>query len=720
MKHRRWLSALALLLALLLPAAAMAEIVDAEQPAEVAEAGEPLAGPGDVESGTDTARPLEPVELSELSEAPAEPAPQAEAPEAPEMPEAPEAPADGMAALPEMTDDVFAGMARGTASEEADDDQAEWAAFAAPNELSSFPEKLCMGLGESLTLDATQALGGRAVYRSSNPAVVTVDTATGKVKAQKKGTAIIAAMNEQKQLAYCNVAVLAKPKRVSLSRSVLALNPGADFRLDVRLPKRTASATLTFTCKPEGVATVDASGVVHAVRAGEAVVTVATYNEQTASCKVIVLDGAAPKGVSLSQTTALMGKKEKLQLTPVLEEGAAAAYAWSSSNRKVATVSASGVVTAKRKGTAKITVTTHNGMTATCAVKVVKAPGAIKLSKSQLKMKEGDTARLTATLPSGTASRLTWKCEPEGVVTVDDTGVVTAVKAGKARITVSTFNNQEKTCDVWVLTAEEYSRASGEIMADRLRKNSAVGEKREALANIVQLLVDNGFEPAFAAGVAANVKCEGSYGFFESSRYISNPKARPRYFAYLDGGEYWKNGVLNTVYLSKEEYASYQAPAGVTKALRLGEGKAPEKYYWNKYSKKYAWEVNLTELEKLLDYLEEGGWVGKFGLGITQWTGGRTKGLVKVYRKHAGNGSSSITQEQVIAAENEMIVNELKTTYAFVYNNWKDSNSKRTGADAAASAGSIFCLKYEVPANKETAARTRAGVARTLYGIMMG
>ena len=131
--------------------------------------------------------------------------------------------------------------------------------------------------------------------------------------------------------------------------------------------------------------------------------------------------------------------------------------------------------------------------------------------------------------------------------------------------------------------------------------------------------------------------------------------------------------------------------------------------------------MDLNALQAFVDKLTEGKWQGKFGMGITQWTGGRTRKLMAMYRKHAGQGSATITEEQVIAAENEMILYDLQGDYKKVYTGWKSANSSALHCpEAARSAGSTVCLKYEIPANKEQSAVKRGDRAATFYEIMIG
>ena len=120
---------------------------------------------------------------------------------------------------------------------------------------------------------------------------------------------------------------------------------------------------------------------------------------------------------------------------------------WSTSNSSVATVSG-GTVKAVGKGTATITAKSGSkSASATVTVvdnsqpapSVVKAAG-VSLNKASISMKVGDSAKLTATVsPSNATNKsVTWSSSNTSVATVNSSGNVTAKKAGKATITVTT------------------------------------------------------------------------------------------------------------------------------------------------------------------------------------------------------------------------------------------------------------------------------------------
>ena len=77
----------------------------------------------------------------------------------------------------------------------------------------------------------------------------------------------------------------------------------------------------------------------------------------------------------------------------------------------------------------------------------------IALSSSSLSMKTGESAQLTATItPSGATQKVTWSVSPSGIVSVSDTGKVTASAAGNATIT-ATVGSVSATCAVVVTKA---------------------------------------------------------------------------------------------------------------------------------------------------------------------------------------------------------------------------------------------------------------------------
>lgn len=242
-----------------------------------------------------------------------------------------------------------------------------------PTLAAAEPAVLTMTLGVKETYQINTAAisdaeGKQLVFATSNKKVATVSS-EGLITAKKKGTAKIAVGYDDTALAVCTVTVLAAPKKISFSEKSKVVNAGDTQQLTATLPKKTASA-ITYASSDETVATVSADGKVTGVAGGTAVITAKTFNGKSAKCSVAVLSGKVPEKLYLNADVASIQVKEKFQITPSVEEGADAVYTYATSNKKIATVSADGVITGKKKGACQIAVKTHNGLTATVNVVV--------------------------------------------------------------------------------------------------------------------------------------------------------------------------------------------------------------------------------------------------------------------------------------------------------------------------------------------------------------
>ena len=322
--------------------------------------------------------------------------------------------------------------------------------------------------GDKATLTATvkpdNATYKGIIWSSSDEKVATIKD--GEITAVAPGTATITAKAEKDdRSALCVVTVSKRVypvESVSLDKTSLELTEGDKTTLTATvLPENASNKNVSWTSSDEKVATVSAAGEVTAVAPGKATIIVTTEDgAKTAKCEVTVNKKIYPvESVSLDKTSLELTEGDKAALTAtVLPENASNKnVAWSSSDEKVATVSANGEVTAVAPGKAAITVTTEDGAkTAKCEVTVNKKiypVESVSLDKTSLELTEGDKATLTATvLPdNATNKNVSWSSSDEKVATVSTTGEVTAVAPGKAAITVTTEDGAKTAkCEVTV------------------------------------------------------------------------------------------------------------------------------------------------------------------------------------------------------------------------------------------------------------------------------
>ena len=146
-------------------------------------------------------------------------------------------------------------------------------------------------------------------------------------------------------------------------------------------------------------------------------------------------------GLVMSESTLTMNSGTTTQLSVTVSPSDAfnVDVTWSSSDTNVATVDASGFVTAVAGGTCTITAkaTDGSGKVATCEVTVIQMVTDIQLSSTSLVLYKDSYQKLTATvLPSdATNTKVVWSSSDDSVAEVTSTGGVVAVGLGTCTIT---------------------------------------------------------------------------------------------------------------------------------------------------------------------------------------------------------------------------------------------------------------------------------------------
>ena len=164
---------------------------------------------------------------------------------------------------------------------------------------------------------------------------------------------------------------------VAISKATITLEPGKTETLSaVITPSDAADKSITWSSSDAAIATVDAKGVVTAVKEGTATITVASVadNSKKATCTVTVkkqtIDVTEVK-LDKTETSIGISETETLTVTVLPANATDPTVTWTSSDETIATV-ANGVITAVKAGTVTITATSvaDNTKKATCEVTV--------------------------------------------------------------------------------------------------------------------------------------------------------------------------------------------------------------------------------------------------------------------------------------------------------------------------------------------------------------
>lgn len=236
------------------------------------------------------------------------------------------------------------------------------------------------------------------------------------------------------------------PGKITIRPSSVSITHGQTTRLTAEVYDRSNNvmpgAVVTWASSDTTIAVVDASGSVTGRAGGSASITARTGSiSGTATVKVGMLGptsiAVTPSSIvltSLGQTrrlVAVVRDQRSLEMTGV-------ELTWSSSIPQVASVDTTGLVTALREGTVKVTARAGEA-TGTATVMVMQKAHAIILTPIKSSQLVGDTLRIDAKVTDAAgvsipAPAITWSSSDESVAVVDTSGLATAVGIGTAKI----------------------------------------------------------------------------------------------------------------------------------------------------------------------------------------------------------------------------------------------------------------------------------------------
>lgn len=298
-------------------------------------------------------------------------------------------------------------------------------------------------------------------WSSSDTNVATVSN-DGIVTALKDGTVTITATVGDKTDTYVIVVQEIKLTAIDI-QDTLTIHKGETSSLNVTYTptNTTDDTTVTWSSSDEMVASVDANGTITAKSVGGAIIT-ARIGNLSAQCVVTV--DAPLKEIIPNSTKLELIKKQTSVITYSFNPGDTTddkTVTFTSSDTSVVVVDENGTLTAKKAGTATITLKGANNISAVVEVTVKEIPiDEVVLNTESAVVEAGETTTLQATIkPENNTDddqTISWSSSDETVAIVEvdanDSSKVTvkAIAGGTAVITAKAWNGTKATCTIKV------------------------------------------------------------------------------------------------------------------------------------------------------------------------------------------------------------------------------------------------------------------------------
>lgn len=293
-------------------------------------------------------------------------------------------------------------------------------------------------------------------FTSSNEKIATVDPTTGVVKAvsTEKGTSVtITATTLNGRATEITLQIKAPATKLTLEQITLKLEKGKEFTLKppTLTPVVGCTDTWIWTSSNQKVATVNAAGKITGMGRGTVTITCKAQSGKSAACKVTVWEEPLTVQLTAAKKRINVGTSLKLA-TKQNPSNAAAPLLWTTNSSSIATVSEDGVVTCRAPGSFTVTAATPGGAQCSVTLESVQPATWLGAQQSKVSLPVGETYTLTyRLLPTNSNDSVTFVSNNTSVATVSTGGVITARKAGTAKITIKTGSGKSVICTVTVV-----------------------------------------------------------------------------------------------------------------------------------------------------------------------------------------------------------------------------------------------------------------------------
>ena len=321
--------------------------------------------------------------------------------------------------------------------------------------------ELGVGMSTRPAVKFTPASGAYSLcsYSVANSEIAAIDQ-QGAITALQVGSTQIYVTTQNGKKAEATLTVLPGPEQITVQQERVIVGMDQKGAKVVGVYPAGTACDFTYEVISGDTITIDkATGAITTKAVGQSTVRVRSSNS-AAYVDCIVDVRLKPESIAFAGTTLKIGVGDTLDLSQngyivCTPADSAAGYTFKTSDKRYVSVTAAGIIKGVKKGSAKITATSHNGKTAVLTVKVYDKPKGVAFAQGSYTLGVGMSARTAVkfTPASSAYSLCSYSIADPEIATVDANGAITAVAAGDTLLTVETTNGKRNTAVVHVLPA---------------------------------------------------------------------------------------------------------------------------------------------------------------------------------------------------------------------------------------------------------------------------
>ena len=229
---------------------------------------------------------------------------------------------------------------------------------------------------------------------------------------------------------------------VSVSPTSLKMGIGEEYKLKLTLNGTQEDTDVLFSSSDSDVVTVSDNGTITALKEGTAIIS-STHNGESSSCTVTVLP--APEKLTLNKTKITMGVGETYKFKYTMTAGSGSVTkSFVSADKSVVAYQGACTFKALKVGKTTVTLSTFNGISASCEITVLPLPKTISSKYTSYTVQIGHSVKAQILTNSGSwCSSYTYENNDSSIAICNSSGKITGKKIGSITVTVTSSNGKK-------------------------------------------------------------------------------------------------------------------------------------------------------------------------------------------------------------------------------------------------------------------------------------